>query len=272
MAHDSFSSQSPAGATDPLERLRLAVHGDVETTDEPRHARLRSSLLALLADGSWAQGDKLPPEREIAESVGLSLGTVQKVLGRLAADGIVVRRHGHGTFVGAGSQSDQLIHFRFTGDDGVALLPVYAEAIDRTEVKSKGPWSSFLTDATAFIRVRRRINVANEFECLSEFYIDANRFREILSMPFHQLHRVVIRTILAERFNSPTLSVDQRIHAARIPDDVADLMQLSRKRRVGMILEVFSYTYNQSRVSFQRIHIPPDVRPLEIPSRKVHVK
>ena len=85
-----------------------------------------------MADGHWATGDKLPPEKEIADAVGLSLGTVQKALSRLAADNVVVRRHGHGTFVSPSSQAEQLLHFRFIGDDGVALMPVYAEAIDCT--------------------------------------------------------------------------------------------------------------------------------------------
>lgn len=270
MPLDSASPAIPgSAAADPLDRLRQAVLSSTDG-DGLRHTRLRAALLDLLASGAWAPGDKLPPEREIAEAVGLSLGTVQKVLGRLASDNILVRRHGHGTFVGAGSQAEQLLHFRFVGDDGTALLPVYAEAIDRKEIKAAGPWSTFLTGATSFIKVRRRINVASEFDCISEFYIDADRFRGVMSIPFHQLHRVMIRTILAERFNAPTISLDQRVYATEFPGDIAELLGLSKARRVGMVLEVFSFTHQLAPVSFQRIHIPAGVRPLEVPGRKVH--
>ncbi len=92
------------------------------------------------------------------------------------------------------------------------------------------------------------------------------------SNSFSQLHRVMIRTILAERFDAPTLSIEQRIYAAEFPKDVAELLKLRRKQQVGMTLEVASYTHHLSPVSFQLIHIPPGVRPLEIPARKVQVR
>jgi DNA-binding GntR family transcriptional regulator len=260
-------ADSGAG-TSTLDRLRAAfrhVQGEA-----PLHGRLRAALLDLMASGYLGMGDKIPPERDIAEALGVSLGTAQKALARLADSNILVRRHGHGTFVAAGSQADQLLHFRFVGDDGVALVPVFAEALDRREVKAKGPWSRFLVDATSFIRVRRRINVGDEFDCLSEFYIDARRFRKILAMPFQELHRVRIRKVLAEHFNAPTLSVVQRAYATRFPAPVLAILKRGRTTRCGMVLDVFSFTHREQPVSFQRIYIPSDVRQLEIPSP--HVK
>ena len=264
------SAAEPSGPSG-LERLRVALLAR-EGNDEPRHSRLRSAMLDLMANGHWGPGDKLPPEKEIADTVGLSLGTVQKALARLAANKVLVRRHGHGTFVSAGSQADQLLHFRFVGDDGVALVPVFAEALDRKELKAKGPWSTFLDGATSFIRVRRRINVADEFECLSEFYIDANRFRKVLAMPFQELHRVRIRTLLAEHFNAPTLSIKQHAYASEFAHEVASVIKLPKKRSFGMVLEVFSFTHREDPVSFQRIYIPAGARHLEIPSPHLQAK
>ena len=264
------SNQDPPGPG-ALERLRIALLSS-EGGDEPRHSRLRSAMLDLMANGHWGPGDKLPPEKEIADAVGLSLGTVQKALARLAAASVLVRRHGHGTFVSAGSQAGQLLHFRFVGDDGVALVPVFAEALDRKELKAKGPWSTFLVGATSFIRVRRRINVADEFDCLSEFYIDAGRFRKVLAMPFQELHRVRIRTLLAEHFNAPTLSIRQHAYASEFPDEIGAVIKLPKKKCFGMVLEVFSFTHRAAPVSFQRIYIPAGARHLEIPSPHLQAK
>lgn len=277
MAYESSREARAAGPAtgssgpSALERLRATLLAS-EGSDEPRHSRLRAGILDLMADGYWAPGDKLPPEKEIADAVGLSLGTVQKALARLAAGNVLVRRHGRGTFVAAGSQSSQLLHFRFVGDDGVALVPVYAEALDRKMVKAKGPWATFLREGTSFIRVRRRINVANEFSCLSEFYIDGNRFRKVLSLPFRELHRVRIRRLLAEHFNAPTLSITQHAYAIEFPDEIGSAMRLEKKRCFGMVLEVFSFTYHQAPVSFQRIYIPAGARHLEIPSPHLQAK
>ena len=78
----------PAAAQAPtaLERLRAIVLAG-EASDEPRHSRLRTAMLDLMAKGFWSPGAKIPPEKEIAEAVGLSLGTVQKALKTLAEIG-----------------------------------------------------------------------------------------------------------------------------------------------------------------------------------------
>lgn len=231
--------------------------------DEPRHARLKTAIVELLGQGVWAPGDKLPPETELARASGLSLGTAQKALGALGREGVLIRRHGHGTFVAGGaSQADMLLHFRFVGDDDSEIAPVYAEAIDRRVVTRRGPWSGLLVDAARFIRIRRRINVAQKFDCLSEFYIDADRFAAVLDLPMSDLHRVVIRTVLAERFNTPTLSVDQRVHATRFSADVARLLGLEGDP-FGLLLEVRSYTRERRPFAFQNIFIPPNVMKLQ---------
>lgn len=251
-----------------LDRLRTILLANPQS-EEPRHSRLRTAMLDVMAEGFWSPGDKLPPEKEIAAATRLSLGTVQKALARLAAGNVLVRRHGHGTFVSAGTEVEQLLHFRFVGDDGEVLATVYAEALDRKEVKAKGPWSEFLAPAASFIRMRRRIIVADEFDCLSEFYVDAARFRALLEIPFRELHRVTLRTLLAQRFNAPTMSLAQRAYACEFPDAVAAVLHQPRGRKFGMVLEVFSYTHHEVPVSFQRIYIPAGVRPLEIPSPRL---
>jgi DNA-binding GntR family transcriptional regulator len=227
-------------------------------------------LLDAIAQGDWVAGDKLPPETEIARAVGLSLGTVQKTLSRLAAEEVLVRRHGHGSFVaGVSSQSNHLLHFRFMGDDGKALVPVYAEALDRSVVRERGPWTDFLAGSREFLRIRRRINVGNEFDCLSDFYIDGERFAEILEMPFAELHRIVIRDLLAKRFNAPTFSFSQRVYVTEFPASVRAPLKVPRSKGVGLVLEVRSYTHHRAPISFQNIFVPAKSRPLEIPSPRI---
>lgn len=267
--HDISEPSSPLAQPGALERLRTAV-GDIDYADQPRHLRLRAALLDAVAQGDWAAGDKLPPETEIARAVGLSLGTVQKALSRLAAEEVLVRRHGHGTFVsGVASQSNHLLHFRFVGDDGEALVPVYAEALDRSVVRDRGPWADFLSGAREFLRIRRRINVNDELDCLSDFYIDGERFRAILEMPFAELHRIVIRDVLAKRFNAPTFSFSQRVYATEFPESVRTPLKVPKSKRIGLVLEVRSYTHHRAPISFQNIFVPANGRPLEIPSPRI---
>ena len=49
--------------------------------------------------GAYPVGSKLPNESELAESLGVSRTTLREAVGRLQAQGLLVRQHGRGTFV-----------------------------------------------------------------------------------------------------------------------------------------------------------------------------
>lgn len=56
-------------------------------------------LERLVLDGSMAPGDRLPPERELAERLGVSRGSVREALRDLEVRGLVDRSPGRGTTV-----------------------------------------------------------------------------------------------------------------------------------------------------------------------------
>ena len=59
-----------------------------------------SALRERLAPGRAREGDRLPPEKELSEALGVSRGTLRLALERLEDNGEIVRRQGSGTFVG----------------------------------------------------------------------------------------------------------------------------------------------------------------------------
>ncbi len=59
-----------------------------------------NALRERLAPGRARPGDRLPPEKELAEALGVSRGTLRLALERLESNGEIVRRQGSGTFVG----------------------------------------------------------------------------------------------------------------------------------------------------------------------------
>jgi GntR family transcriptional regulator len=69
-----------------------------ETTLQAAQIRLRD-----LIESEFRPGDKLPNERELADQLEVSRATVREVLGQLAAEGVVTRTWGIGTFVHDGT-------------------------------------------------------------------------------------------------------------------------------------------------------------------------
>lgn len=65
----------------------------------PLYLRLKSSISRAIESGALKPGDTLPSERDIAESGGISRVTVRKAVQDLVRSGLLVQRHGSGTFV-----------------------------------------------------------------------------------------------------------------------------------------------------------------------------
>lgn len=54
----------------------------------------------LIAEGELQPGQRLPPERVLAERLKVNRGTLRKALTRLEIEGLITRQVGRGTFVG----------------------------------------------------------------------------------------------------------------------------------------------------------------------------
>jgi GntR family transcriptional regulator len=79
--------------------MRRRLHRD---SPVPVWAQIEADLAASITGGDLSVGDRLPAERELAEKLRVSRGTIRQALDALAARGLVERGVGRGTFVAAG--------------------------------------------------------------------------------------------------------------------------------------------------------------------------
>lgn len=102
--------------------------GAADTTEplgfRPLYAQVKAIFIRRLADGVWTPGAGLPSEGQLAAEIGVSQGTVRKALDELAAENLLVRRQGRGTFVAEHDERRILFQFfKLVPDDGVARFP-----------------------------------------------------------------------------------------------------------------------------------------------------
>ncbi|MCW5655303.1 FadR/GntR family transcriptional regulator [Hydrogenophaga sp.] len=64
---------------------------------------LREAIVVQMRAGQWRAGDRLPPERDLAERFGVSRTTVRKALGELKQMGLIEQTVGSGTYVAPGA-------------------------------------------------------------------------------------------------------------------------------------------------------------------------
>ncbi|MEH6577223.1 MAG: GntR family transcriptional regulator [Amphritea sp.] len=90
----------------------------------PLYAQVKQLLVQRLIDNTWAPGMSLPSENRLASELNVSQGTVRKALDEMAAEKLVVRRQGLGTFVPEHTQEHALFHFfRLVNLDDQQQLP-----------------------------------------------------------------------------------------------------------------------------------------------------
>jgi len=65
----------------------------------PLYFQFQRSLRERIQRREWAPGQRIPSEPELAREYGISRTTIREGLDVLEKEGVVERRHGHGTFV-----------------------------------------------------------------------------------------------------------------------------------------------------------------------------
>ena len=92
--------------------------------NRPLYAQVRERLVDRIRSGEWKPGQLIANEFEIAAEFGVSQGTARKAISDLAAEGLVVRRQGRGTFVVEHTPAHVLFRFFNLFDGaGAAVIP-----------------------------------------------------------------------------------------------------------------------------------------------------
>lgn len=230
----------------------------------PKYLALMASLNELVRLGKIAAGTLLPSDDETAAALGVSVGTVQKAMNALRDDGVLIRRQGFGTFIAdAAINLHDVWHFRFLADDGVNYLPLEARAMTPRIIQKRGPWSDFMPEAKQFVVVRRVISVNDEFDFLTDFYFNGQRFGALMDLPRAEFSRTVLRNVLTERFGVITKNSRQMLRIETPSPQIARKLNIAPDTP-AMILEVFAVDQTDLPIYYQRVVIPENKRKLEL--------
>jgi DNA-binding GntR family transcriptional regulator len=176
------------------------------------------ALRNWLAPGRYRQGDRLPPEHEVATMLGVSRGTLRSALRRLEETGEIVRRQGSGTFVGR-----------------VTMPTAFDERLERLE-----PYSS--------VAARRGVTLA-AVDARIEVRAVGTDVGAALGLEPSAIVTTMSRTLLAD--GEPVASMFDVVHPAIVlPDAEALQAALAAGRMVlDVLIEIgVPVTYAQTRV------------------------
>jgi GntR family transcriptional regulator len=104
-------------------------HGESSLVTEtpgyrPLYRQVYDIVVNKVVKGTWRPGESLPSEHNLAKELGVSQGTVRKVLDALTAEKLLERRQGKGTYIAETTQERSLFRFfRISRPGGKRLTP-----------------------------------------------------------------------------------------------------------------------------------------------------
>lgn len=138
----------------------------------PKYVQISELLIRDIAAGRLLDGERLPPERDMAEELGISVGTLRKSLAELTKKGLLERVHGSGNYIRHGNiETSVYAMFRLELLSGGGLP--HADVLDLSAMTKPADLPKFGTSDRA-TRIRRLRYLNNTIIAVEEIWLDAD--------------------------------------------------------------------------------------------------
>jgi GntR family transcriptional regulator len=221
-------------------------------TFSPLYRQIKGLILQALDNGEWRPGEAIPSEMELAARFSVSQGTVRKAIDEMAAENLLVRRQGKGTFVA--SHSDPRAFFRFlrlvplSGD----IEPSKSTPLECWRAKA-GPEAARvlgLKVGDPIIIVRRLLEFSNKPVVVDEIYLPGEIFSG-LTLEVLKESQVSLYSLFEAKFGVRMIRAEERLRAVAADRTSAELLQVTEGSPL-LSVERVSYTYGDRPVEWRR--------------------
>jgi GntR family transcriptional regulator len=271
-------------------RTGIEAEGAPDQQEGPRFVPLYRQVKALITDrlqrADWKPGEPIPSEAELAARYRVSQGTVRKAIDELAAERVLVRRQGRGTFVASHLAAGEQFRFlRLRMDEPGASLAAIGESDGWPESDAgaagahsgsvrgarsirgerllsriiecrrlKGPAEIarllHLRAGETVVFIRRVLELSGDPTVLDEIWLPGARFKG-LSAEGLATYEGPLYALLETEFGVRMIRAEERIKAVAAPLEVARLLGLALREPV-LRIDRLTRTYHDVPVEFRR--------------------
>jgi len=221
-------------------------------TFSPLYRQIKGLILQSLDNGEWRPGEAIPSETELAARFGVSQGTVRKAIDEMAADNLLVRRQGKGTYVA--SHSDPRAFFRF-----LRLAPLSGAL----EAKKSTPLECWRAKAGVeaarvlaiklsdpIIIVRRLLEFSEKPVVVDEIYLPGEIFSG-LTLDVLKESKSSLYSLFEDKFGVRMIRAEERLRAVAADRTSAELLKVAEGSPLLSVVRT-SYTYGDRPVEWRR--------------------
>ena len=223
----------------------------------PLYHQLKEILRHDIEQGIYQTGERLPSEPELIRQYEVSRITVRQALDELEAEGLVIRRHGKGTYVAEKRIEQELVYLTDFVED---MQRAGQNPLSRIVACIREPARPIIAKAlrlpnnTEVVRIDR-VRLADHRPIAFDTTWLPLRFGELLMGT--DLSQETIYHILEARYGIPVVSGTFNITAATATAQKAALLDTPPGAAL-LVIQRISYTTNDEPVYLQERYYRPD--------------
>jgi GntR family transcriptional regulator len=242
-----------AASTPPLAEPAIAADQPAPAFS-PLYQQIKGLILQSLQAGEWKPGEAIPSEMELAARFRVSQGTVRKAIDELAAENLVVRRQGKGTFVA--THAEQNVRYRFlklVADSGEREETRAERSVlecRRTRANAEVARSLALRGGDSIVQVRRVLSFGGVPTILEDIWLPGNTFKGLTAEQMAG-HQGPTYALFELAFGVRMVRAEEKIRAVAADDQQAALLGVPAGAPL-LSVERLSYTYNDVPMELRR--------------------
>lgn len=221
----------------------------------PLYQQIKGLILKSLQGGEWKPGEAIPSEMDLAARYRVSQGTVRKAIDELAADNLLVRRQGKGTFVD--THVEKHVQYRFlklVPDDGDPSSegPADRQITECKRIRASADIAKLLSLRTGdpVWQVQRVLSFSGMPTILEDIWLPAAPFKGLTAERLADYHGPMYALFETE-FGVRMLRAIEKIRA--VPANLlhSSLLKIEQKTPL-LCVERVAYTYNDMPMELRR--------------------
>ena len=221
----------------------------------PSYFKLQEELKKQIENAHWSPGEKISPERKLAEDHGLSIGTVKKALLNLVNEGYLQRIQGKGTFVNRSRlRRENLRYYRLLRhfkDDEEADLTI--KFIDLKKIEPEPQHIHYLNlHKNHKIYVMTRLFLINNIpliHCIS--YFPCKMFNKLEKVPASIFEKTTLYDAIEDLYGVTTVNNQQLYSTATADPETARVLNVKKGDPI-LLIEMLSFTYKNQVYEYRK--------------------
>ena len=199
----------------------------------PLYVQVSELLHREIAAGHWVQGERLPPEAQLAQDLDVAVGTLRKSLKVLEDEGLLERRQGSGTYVRKPPEGGAVYQFfRMELLKGGGMPRAVTQSVDLLADESVAEQFGHKAGSTKqYWRVRRLRYLNQTPVAAEEIWFDGRHAKELTVDSMHESLYEHYR----EEFDFWMTHVTDAVSCQEAPNWACDLLKKPNASTLGWI-------------------------------------